>query len=233
MTKSQIAELQKQMQALGLYEGEIDGLWGPRSQAGFDAMSNLSTQRDSACVPKKVESTGLCIAWSAKVSREFVDRVQWIVEALKMPASGCHDLMACMAWESGETFSPSIVNGAGSGATGLIQFMPATARGMGITVEQLSLLTAEQQLDYVYKYFLPYKGRLKNLGDLYMAILWPAAIGKPDNHVLWTRDARPTTYRQNIGLDVDKNGAITRGECIVKVNQKLTKGLQPEYRRAA
>jgi hypothetical protein len=65
------------------------------------------------------------IAWGAKVSPVFKARVLWIADSL-----GCspNDLMACMAWESGESFSPSKKNMAGSGATGLIQFMPSTAK---------------------------------------------------------------------------------------------------------
>ena len=38
------------------------------------------------------------------------------------------DLMAVMSFETGGTFNPNIRNAAGSGATGLIQFMPSTAR---------------------------------------------------------------------------------------------------------
>ncbi|MOA67020.1 hypothetical protein D3C78_1940010 [compost metagenome] len=57
-----------------------------------------------------------------------------------------------------------------------------------------------------------------------MAILWPAAIGKPDTYVLWTKEGRPTTFRQNAGLDVNKDGAITRGECLKKVTEKLVRG---------
>ena len=37
-------------------------------------------------------------------------------------------LMAIMSFESGATFDPNIKNAAGSGATGLIQFMPSTAK---------------------------------------------------------------------------------------------------------
>ena len=36
-------------------------------------------------------------------------------------------LMAIMSFETGATFDPKIKNAAGSGATGLIQFMPTTA----------------------------------------------------------------------------------------------------------
>ena len=41
------------------------------------------------------------------------------------------DLMAVMSFETGGTFNPGIRNAAGSGATGLIQFMPSTAAGLG------------------------------------------------------------------------------------------------------
>lgn len=164
------------------------------------------------------------LAWGAKVSKVFRDRVFWIESQLGVSAD---HLMAAMAFESGETFSPSVRNAAGSGATGLIQFMPATAKSLGTTVENLSAMTAEDQLNFVYKYFLPYKGRLKTLADVYMAILWPRAVGKPDSHILWTKAAAPTTYRQNSGLDADKNGAITKAEAAGKVNAKLIKGSQP------
>lgn len=118
-----------------------------------------------------------------------------------------------------------------TGNCGLIQFMPSTAKGLGTSSEALSKMTAIEQLDYVYKYFLPYKGRLKNLGDIYMAILWPAGIGKKDDYVLWTKDKRPTTYLQNKGLDVNKDGAITRAECIKKVIEKKERGLLSQFVR--
>lgn len=162
------------------------------------------------------------MAWGSKVSSTFRARVKWIADDL-----GCspNDLMACMAWESGETFRANVKNGAGSGAVGLIQFMPSTAAKLGTTTAKLANMTAEDQLNYVYKYFLPYKGKLKNLGDMYMAILWPAGVGKTDDYVLFDKDKMPTTFRQNAGLDVNKNGQVTRGECLIKVNQKLAKGL--------
>jgi hypothetical protein len=138
-------------------------------------------------------------------------------------------LMACMAFESGETFSPSIYNAAGSGAVGLIQFMPATARGLGTATGNLAALSAVDQLDWVEKYFQPYKGRLKTLSDVYMAILWPAAIGKPESSPLWSQADRPTTYRQNAGLDVNKDGAITKAEAASKVQAKLERGRKPEF----
>ncbi|WBO21990.1 lysozyme family protein [Sphingomonas abietis] len=163
------------------------------------------------------------LAWGRKVSPAFRDRVRAIADGLGCSAS---DLMACMAWETGRTFSPSVRNGAGSGAVGLIQFMPQTAGQLHTTTAKLAAMTAEQQLDYVDLYFRPYRGRLHNLGDLYCAILWPAGVGKPDSTVLFGKGGdNPKLYLQNAGLDLDHDGGITRGEVTAKVQALLAQGL--------
>ncbi len=194
------------------------------------AQKELLTQEQSDSVeqlsPTLQANNSRLIAWGSKVSSTFKERVLWIADEL-----GCSPdhLMACMAWESGESFSPSKKNMAGSGATGLIQFMPSTARGLGTTTQKLAAMTAEDQLRFVWEYFKPYKGRLTNLGDIYMAILWPKAVGRPDHFVLFDRAKTPTTFRQNAGLDVNHDGLVTRAECLVKVNAKLAKGMQEGY----
>jgi hypothetical protein len=164
------------------------------------------------------------IAWGSKVSQTFRDRVWWIADTLGVDPDY---LMACMAWESGESFSPSKKNMAGSGATGLIQFMPSTAVGLGTSTNKLAKMTAEDQLNYVYLYFRPYANKLTNLGDVYMAILWPKGVGKDDTYVLWDKGQSPITFRQNAGLDVNKDGRVTRAECLSKIKQKLDKGRLP------
>ena len=185
------------------------------------------TSQPAAAAPA-VAPTDPRLCWGARVSPAFRARVRWIAEDLRMPApSGADDLMACMAWESNETFSPAVKNMAGSGATGLIQFMPATAIGLGVTVAELARMTAEDQLNYVHKYFKPFRGRLRNLGDLYMAILWPAGVGQGDSYVLWQSAKRPTTYRQNAALDLNRDGQITRAECLAKIKEKQAKGFLP------
>lgn len=215
-----------EMKRVGLYDGALDGGLGPKFRVGWDKL--LAPHEKPVDGHQNGSGVGLPLAWGARVSPVFRDRVFWMTEELLMPKeTGPSDLMGCMAWESNETFSPSIKNMAGSGATGLIQFMPTTAIGLGTTVEALAKMTAEDQLNYVYKYFLPFKGKLKNIGDLYMAILWPAGVGKPDSYVLWEKGKRPTTYRQNAGLDVNKDGAITRGEAVSKVLEKRAKGMLP------
>lgn len=165
------------------------------------------------------------LAWGKKVSPEFRKRVFEISRNLGVDPD---HLMACMGFETGGEFSPSVKNKMGSGATGLIQFMPKTAIGLGTTTDKLARMSAVEQLDWVEKYFAPYKGRIKTLEDLYMAILWPAAIGKPNSHVLWERETRPETYRQNAGLDRDKDLKITKAEAASHVRQWLENGLKPK-----
>jgi hypothetical protein len=193
-------------------EREVRELQTPSSQSDAQTSPESQDQGDNTQ-----------IAWGAKVSSTFKDRVVWIADSLGCSAD---DLMACMAWESAETFRSDIKNAAGSGATGLIQFMPKTAIGLGTTVELLAKMSPEDQLKYVYFYFKPWAGKLHNLGDVYMTILWPAAVGNDDRFVLFDRKKTPTTFRQNAGLDVNKDGLVTRGECLIKVNEKLQKGLK-------
>ena len=182
----------------------VDGIVGPSTLAAIERLLNTAAPAT--------------LAWGAKVSPAFRAKVRGIAERLGCKAD---DLMGCMAWESGETFSPAVKNMAGSGAVGLIQFMPATAKALGTSTGALAAMTAEEQLDWVERYFQPSKGRLGTLADLYMAILWPAAVGKPMNAPLWGKDSRPTTYRQNAGLDANRDGVITKAECAGKFSSGL------------
>lgn len=163
------------------------------------------------------------LAWGAKVSADFRAKVLSVCAALGWDVHYASWLMACMHFESGGTFSPSIRNGAGSGATGLIQFMPKTAIGLGTTVGDLAEMSAVEQLDVVARYFKPYASKIKSLADMYMAILLPSAIGKPDDAVLFSSGA---AYRQNAALDADSDGKITKAEAAARVMDRLVKGLQ-------
>lgn len=230
MTKQEMKLIQDEMRSLGFYRGEIDGIWGKGSQDAFVLLTDhyrKSKEAELGYNAKDIVTSAKQHIWGKKVGKDFVAAVTWIANAISLPdpdGEGTNNLLACMAFESGETFSPSIKNGAGSGATGLIQFMPSTARSLGTTTDKLAKMTQLQQLNYVYKYFAPHKGKLKNLGDIYMAILWPAGIGKADTWVLWDSKSRPTVYRQNSGLDVNKDGVITRGEALKKIREKYEAG---------
>ena len=164
------------------------------------------------------------IAWGKKVSGAFKSKVIQISSDLACDPS---HLMSAMAFETGETFSPSIRNRQ-SGATGLIQFMPRTARGLGTTTDDLAAMTDVEQLDFVEKYLSPFKSKMSMLSDVYMTILFPKAVGKAEAFVLFAEPS--TAYAQNKGLDANKDGQVTKGEAAVKVQAKLVKGLGASLR---
>jgi hypothetical protein len=134
--------------------------------------------------------------------------------------------MAVMAFETRETFAPDKKNAAGSGATGLIQFMPATANGLGTSIDALAAMSAIDQLDFVEKHFRSVVGNraLPTLSDVYMTVLLPSAVGKLESHVLFEEPS--TAYTQNKGLDVNKDGRITKIEATSKVQAKLVSGMK-------
>lgn len=164
------------------------------------------------------------LPWGAKVDDAFIDKLFEICERMGWGPDLADDLMGCMAFESGRTFSPAIRNAAGSGATGLIQFMPATARDLGTTTDDLAKMSAEDQLEYVYAYFTKYRWheRVKQLEDMYMAILMPKYISSPVGTVLFNDGRR--AYTQNRGLDANQDGRITKAEAAAKVRAVYLEG---------
>lgn len=168
----------------------------------------------------------LPLAWGAHVSAEFRERVWRMCDQFGWGPEQPSDLMAAMAFESAETFAPDVRNAAGSGAVGLIQFMPLTAHAMGTTTLRMMAMSAVEQLDSVERYFRPYHTRVRTLSDLYMAILLPSYVGAPEDAVLfWTG----TAYRQNSGLDSNHDGKITKAEAAAHVLAKRTRGMQPGF----
>jgi len=139
----------------------------------------------------------------------FVKKVRQISSSLSINPN---NLMFIMHFESAGTFSPSIRNPY-SGGTGLIQFMPATAISLGTTVNALAQMSAVTQLDYVYKYYAPYKGKLKSGEDLYLVTFFPIALNKPDSWIF--RSNSLSAYiiaKQNPVLDLNKDMKITKKE---------------------
>ncbi|MCX6824821.1 MAG: hypothetical protein NTY80_01230 [candidate division SR1 bacterium] len=157
---------------------------------------------------RNLTDTGLL---NCKMSEdEYQKFVKKVIIISKEVEINPEDILKVMVFETGGTFDPSKKNIAGSGSTGLIQFMPDTAKGLGTTTSDLAKMTAFEQLDYVQKYFLPYKGRLKTLEDVYLAVFTPKFVGKPLNYVGYSKPSNE--YTQNNGFDTNKDGEITVGE---------------------
>ena len=146
-------------------------------------------------------------------------------------------LYALMAFETGGSFSPSQKNRAGSGATGLIQFMPETAKGLGTSTSDLSKMSRSEQLKYVDKYFSGKGIEGGSLSDTYMAVLFPAAVGKPEDFVLFGKGAMKgytgIAYEQNKGLDLNKDGSVTKAEASTKVKEYLPRQSQAPQQSSA
>lgn len=166
----------------------------------------------------------MILPWAKAAGAAFVEQAANVCRALRWPIDYLPWLLACIAFESGMTFSAAIRNRAGSGATGLIQFMPATAAGLGTTTDALAAMTAVEQLTYVQLYFQPYARRITSLSDMYMAILLPKYIGADGDATLFSSG---TPYRQNAGLDADADGRVTKDEATDRVRAVLARGYLP------
>jgi len=187
----------------------------------------------------------------------FAQKVSSIAKALNIPSGW---LMAMMYLESG--LNPQAVNKQSSNvagydedgnlvkkkgtadnpmalhrakyrATGLIQFMPRTAKGLGTTNQKLYQMTNIQQLDYVYKYYQSYAGKIKSFEDLYTINFFPIALGKPLTWVLKTSNmSAESIAQQNPGFDLNKDKQITYAEFLQAIRKilktKLGEGLYTE-----
>lgn len=146
----------------------------------------------------------------------FISKVKEISELLSINPEW---LMFVMWFES--RLNPKAVNPI-SGATGLIQFMPSTARSLGTTTDVLKRMNNVQQLDYVLAYLRPYKGRMKHWIDVYLAVFYPKAIGKGDNYVIKS----DLVAKQNQIFDLNKDFDISVGE----IKKVLQEHIPKEYR---
>lgn len=124
-------------------------------------------------------------------------------------------LYAVMFVETAGTFSPSVKN-PNSSATGLIQFMEATAKSLGTTTAKLSKMNAVEQLDYVERYFKPYKSKVISGYDVYLAVFRPAWLSDKTGVI---KNSHPA-YKPNRALDVDNDNVITYDNFISWVQKR-------------
>lgn len=233
LTISAIERFQKHIVGFSSPDGliDVDGkTWGKLARYLIDSPPQKTREFQVFPDRKRLETAVTTsnqskkIAWGKKVSGTFKNKVIDICTHLDISPDY---LMSCMAFETGGTFSPTIKNASGSGAIGLIQFMPKTAKALGTTSENLAKMSALEQLDYVKKYLSAYRNKLKKLEDVYMAILYPAAIGKPITHTLFEEGSK--AYAQNKGFDKDKDKKISLQEISSKVRSMYEKGLSKGY----
>ncbi|MBC9913524.1 peptidoglycan DD-metalloendopeptidase family protein [Chitinophaga varians] len=194
------------------------------------------------------ESACQSLVWGSKVSCAFRKKV--ISIARKLQADPNH-LMTCMAFETGGSFLPHLLNGYKPGTTpavekltegvlaehavGLVQFTQTAVDHINnrwklkTTKKKLSQMSAEEQLDYVYHYLREFRGRLKSLEDFYLTILKPESVGKTEDHIVFSEEQDITNkrswYKKNKGLDIDKDGIVYKKEVQLIIFKKYTEGL--------
>ncbi|MFC1741882.1 hypothetical protein ACFL3V_05080 [Nanoarchaeota archaeon] len=167
-----------------------------------------------------------------KFEKGFLEKLEDMCEKMDM---NCMGLLSVMDYETGGTFKPNKKNMAGSTGVGLIQFMAYTARTLGTSRAALLKMTQLEQLVYVEKYFkLNEKGAdYSNPLDIAMTIFYPKAVGHGKNYVIGQRKvksrAKRNNYRQNRGLDYNKDGKITSEEY---TRPSLRRGYIPESQGA-
>ncbi|WNJ17514.1 transglycosylase SLT domain-containing protein [Pontibacter sp. G13] len=138
-------------------------------------------------------------------AQSFESKVREIASMLNVPPEW---LMAVMYSES--KFDASVKNHKGSGATGLIQFMPATAGEMNVSMARLQRMDHLQQMEYVYLYLQRVReryGDFLTLTDCYLAILYPKAVGQDPCYTLYAKPSKK--YTQNSGLDENGDGRVS------------------------
>lgn len=185
----------------------------PDSSPTLPRQATLSEQPSVKDEKITYDATELKNTWSKKksgLSDAFYNKV---IQIAKNVNCSPNDLMALMYSES--RLNTTAVNKK-TKATGLIQFMPDTAKGLGTSQEALKTMSAEEQLKYVEKYLLNAK-KSKGFGNSYIdagtlyALTYVPKMAK--NEVIATKSNDTNGwYSQNKGLDTNKDGKITKSE---------------------
>jgi hypothetical protein len=139
------------------------------------------------------------------------------------------------------TLNPSEKNKAGSGAMGLIQFMPETAANLGTTTDELSRMTPVEQMEYVRRYFSADNlgaGRLRALRNdpsqhnVNMAVFLPSRIGKPvDTQIpqkYWSQNGSIRTPADYTRSAEERVNAYIQSKPVDAQTDKMLSEEQPE-----
>jgi hypothetical protein len=211
-----------QIKATESWDGNIDG-------TPFKTAREKNRNRDKRGGGASIESTGAGYVRATEIPAAVRNDIAFQNEVTRLAKKynlAEDDMYRVMSFETGGTFSPSKKNAAGSGATGLIQFMPGTARGLGTTTSRLADMSRAQQMEYVEKYFDGTKlGKLKNptVEDLYMSIYKPKAVGRGGDYVHARIGSKE--YSQNNGFDVNNDGVFNTSEATSVVKNHNMPGI--------
>lgn len=166
-----------------------------------------------------------------KVKNNQDDFIQAVIDGSNSIGIDPNWLMAAMDLETAGTFSPSIQNSS-TKATGLIQFMPDTAKALGTSVDDLKQMSNVDQLDYVFQYLKPYSPKIKSFVDLYLTIFFPAAVGQPDSFIIQAKNLSASLIAKlNPLFDLNKDGKITVAEIQQVLLNRIPESLWASFKK--
>jgi len=178
------------------YDGGIIGSSGYTSQdegeesveraTATETSSEASTS--SAADAIKKSSTGIKTS-AAGLENDQAFQTKLAEMQSKYPGLEKQQLYAIISGES--AFNTAAYN-QNSGASGLFQFIPSTAKGLGYTTSQIRNMNPTQQLEVYDKYLASAK---YNGGDLGIIQAAPAYYGRGDNFEVYKRGSK--AYAQN------------------------------------
>ncbi len=218
-----VTSLQQRLTDAGYDTQGVDGRWGANTQAAYDqyrADHPLPLQTGTGySAPSGFDYNQIRgVRNNPNVTPEFLRQVEGVAQRV---GAKPEELMGVMSLETMGTFRPSVAN-PDTHATGLIQFMPRTAQGLGTSIGELSRMTPSEQLPWVEKYLSQpaYRGRVGTLEGLYSAVL-PGHIMGPDEVMF-----RPGTaaYNANKWLDTDHQNGISVQEAVQQVRIRMGQG---------
>ena len=190
------------------------------STRSSESLEPDDTDADSLKKAVSYDITELKNKWSKKknLPDEFYNKVIDISKKIKCDPN---DLMGVMWYETAHTFNPAKTNRIG--ATGLIQFMPDTAKALGTTTDKLRAMSAVEQLDYVEKFLVKNKtdagykdSDTLDRGTLYSLVFLP---GRSKRSVLTSKGEN--FYEQNTNLDYNKDNKITKADLNSVITQHM------------
>jgi hypothetical protein len=199
---SQVLALQKELLAAGADLGPygpnkdgLDGLLGPYTRRAAKKHPEIADKyKEVLARPDNVAAHSIDV--STIQDPNFKTKLGKIADKLGVSAD---DLLTIIKHESGGR--PTAQDPWGVSA-GLIGFTGKTARALGTSKEEILNMTAVEQLDYVYKFYVMNKLKLgSDVGTMYMLTFMPAYAYAPDDTVLGQRGGGELG---RTGLSMDK-----------------------------